>query len=157
MSWRHSLARLLAPEEFAELEKRKVDLDMVVNQRVADVLFKMDPFEPLLKKYNVVFSDKWDQKPEESLDSVEVMRLFMWAYGTRSDPSFMHLVDWLRTTQGNNTLRRAKNESEWFFGRAAVATITLFIDEVGRLASKYEEIMFSRSKTFDPHLPVGEY
>lgn len=157
MSWRKSIARLLAPEEFVELEQKKANLDMQVNQRVADVLFRMDPFEPLLNKYNVVFPDKWEVKPEDDLDTMGAVRMFMWAYGTRSDPNFLHLVDWLRNQQGNNTLRKAKNDNEWFFGRAAVATITLFVDEIGRLSSKYEEMMASRDKSFDANLPVGEY
>lgn len=157
MSWRSSIARLLAPEDFAALDLAKADLEMQVNSRVADVLFKMDPFEPLIKKYHVVFSEKWDTKPEEALDTMGAMRMFMWAYGTRLDPNFIHLVDWLRNQQGNNTLRKAKNENEWFFGRAAVATITLFVEEIGRLSSRYEEIMANRDRSFDANLPVGEY
>lgn len=158
MSWKASIARLLAPEEFVELEKKKSDLDMQVNQRVADVLFKMDPFEPLLKKYHVVFPNEWEElKPELDLDSIGAIRLCMWAYGTKTDPSFLHLVNWLRDQQGNKTLRVAKNENEWFFGRAAVATLTLFVEEIGRLSSKYEEVMSHRDKSFDAHLPVGEY
>jgi len=158
MSWKSNIARLLAPEEFVELEKQKANIDLAVNQRVADVLFKMDPFEPLLKKYSVVFPDKWEErKPEDDLDTMGAVRLFMWAYGTRNDPNFKHLIDWLRNQQGNNTLRKAKNENEWFFGRAAVATLTLFVEEVGRLSSKYEEIMSRRDQSFDAHLPVGEY
>lgn len=158
MSWKANIARLLAPEQFEELENKKKDLDMLVNQRVADVLFKMDPFEPLLKKYNIVFPNEWeDRKPEEDIDSVGAIRLFMWAYGTKTDPNFLHLVNWLRNQQGNNTLRKARNENEWFFGRAAVATLTLFVEEIGRLSSKYEEVMSHRDKSFDAHLPVGEY
>lgn len=138
------IARWLAPEEFAALEKQKAELEQAVNGRVADILFKMDPFEPLMKKYNVIFSEEWD-KPEDKLNDQSRLTLFMWAYGVKKDPSFIHLTDWIRNTQGNATLRKAAQNDEWFYGRAAIATITLFVSEVGRLASHYEKILAERN------------
>lgn len=165
MRWKQIIARVLCWKEFQALEQQKIELEnervemqLRVNQRVADVLFKMDPLEPILKKYHIVFPAKWeDDKPEQKLDSMGAMRLFMWAYGTRSDPNFLYIIDWIRTQQGNKTLRKAQNTDEWFFGRAAVATMTLFQEEIGRLSAKYEEVMAHRDQSFDQNLPVGEY
>lgn len=158
MGLRAHIARFLAPEEFLELEEKKANADMLVNQRVADIVFQMNPFEPFMKKYLVAFPSEWENaRPEDTLDSQGAMRLFMWAYGTKADPNFIYLTDWLRDQQGNNTLRKGKNDHEWFFGRAAIVTITLFIEEVGRLSSKYAEVMAGRDRSFDENLPVGEY
>jgi hypothetical protein len=150
MTLKAALARWLAPEEFAELERQKQDLERATNQRVADVLLQMDPFEPFLKKYNVIFSEEW-RKPEERLDEQSRIRLFMWAAGIVHDPSFKHMTAWIINTQGNNTLRKGTNDYEWFFGRAAIITMDLFVSEVGRLASRYNEMLKKRDD-FDPHL-----
>lgn len=155
------LARWLAPEreelfdvKLLHLQKREKDLDMEVNQRVADYLSKMDPFEPLLKKYNVVFSQEYT-RPEQKLNEQSQIQLFMWANGVESDPSFKHLINWFRDTQGNATLRKAKTDHEWLYGRAALATLTLFAEEVSRLSSRYKDILAERSgQTFDAGLPV---
>lgn len=155
MSWRTNIAKLIAPEVFNELAEKKENLDERVNQRVADVLLKMDPFEPLMRKYNVVFSEEW-QHPEDKLDHMGKLSLVMWAHGLKKDPNFKHLVDWIRNTQGNNTIRVAKNDHEWLYGRAAIATITLLVDEIGRLSSRYEDMIEQRDSNFDAHLPVGE-
>lgn len=160
MSTREKIARWLAPEAFtnvsivtAEFAKKSLELDMQVNRRVADIVAKMDPFEPFFKKYHVVFSKEWE-RPEDRLNPQSQLQLFMWAYQVEGDPSFKYLVDWMRNTQGNATLRKAKNENEWFYGRAAVAVVTLLVDEVTRLASHYRELMAKRGQSFDEHLPV---
>lgn len=153
MRWREAIARILAPEVFVELAKKEEEVQMHINQRVAEVLLKMDPFEPFLKKYNVIFSEEWD-RPEDNLDERSKFRLTMWAYGTKKDPSFLHLINFLRDTQGNATLRKAKNDNEWFYGRAAIATLTLFVEEIGRLSSQFEETRSRKDQTFDEHLVV---
>ncbi len=153
MSWRAAIARILVAEEFEALEKQKQELEYAVNNRVAEVLLKMDPWEPLLKKYNVIFSEEW-KHPEDNLDAPSQIRLFMWAYQMEGEASFIHLTNWIRNTQGNNTLRRGSHEREWDYGRASIATITLFVDEVSRLASHYRDILASKGMTFDEHLPV---
>lgn len=147
------IARFLAPQVFEALEKQKQELEFVVNNRVADALFKMDPFEPLMKKYNVVFSEEWE-RPEERLDEISQIRMYTWAYGVETDPSFRHIMNWFRNTQGNATLQKGKHHDEWLYGRAAVSTITLLVREVGRLASRYRDIMTEKGHEFDEHLPV---
>ena len=153
MTVRARIARFLAPSEFEELEKQKQLVDERVNQRVADFLLKMDPFEPLMRKYNVIFSDEWTH-PEDKLADRDRLGLFMWAYAANKDPHFVHVMDWIRNTQGNNTLRKGKHADEWLYGRASIATITLLIEEVGRLASKYEEYVSNRDAEFDKNLVV---
>lgn len=159
-SLRQKVAMWLAPEyelslnkQRKELVAKEAELVLEVNRRVADIVAKMDPFEPFFKKYHVVFSKEW-AKPEDKLDTQSQLRLFQWAYGIDADPSFRYLVDWIRNTQGNATLRKAKNDNEWFYGRAAVVVVTLLVDEVTRLASHYRELMAKRGDSFDPHLPV---
>lgn len=164
MTIRERIARFLVPEVFQQLDlaKDKIALqrrgiENEVDQRVAQVLLKMDPLEPMMQKFHVIFSKRFSRHPEDDLSPMLKTRLFMWAYGTVEDPSFKHLCDWIRNKQGNNTLQKGRNDAEWIYGRAAVATVSLFVDEVGRLSSKYEEMLTRRREEFDKNLPVGEY
>lgn len=137
-----------------ELLEREKSIDNEVNDRVATILAKMDPFEPLLRKYNLVFSQEYDH-PEDRLDEQSQLRMFMWAHGIEEDPSFRFLTDWIRNTQGNATVRKSSTDQQWFFGRAMVASISLFVDEVSRLSSRYKDILAERDgQGFDPHLPT---
>lgn len=153
MTIRSYIARFLSPKEFEELERQRKFIDERVNQRVADFILKMDPFEPLMRKYHVAFSGEYGH-PEDRLAEADKLGLYMWAYGTFRDPHFNRVMDWARDKQGNNTLRQGKHNDEWLFGRACIASFTLLIDEVGRLASKYEEYVSGRNKTFDKNLVV---
>lgn len=157
---RSKIAGWLSPEREARLNTDRArfqdqvrNFDYEVSSRVAEIILKMDPFEPLMKKYNVIFSEEWE-KPEENLDAPSQIRLFMWAYGIETDPSFRHLTDWIRNTQGNATLQKATHNDEWFYGRAAVATISLLVREVGRLASRYRDIKERKDDGFNEHLAV---
>lgn len=150
---RERVARFLSPDVFEELEEREKNIDIVVNNRVADVLSKMDPFEPLFKKYHIVFSKEYSH-PEENLDQQSQIRLFMWAYGIVNDPSFLHVINFFRNTQGNATLRKAKTDAEWFYGRASLATLTLFLEEIQRLASHYENLLAQKDSSFDSQVVV---
>lgn len=153
-NFRTKLAGFIAPHEAERLAEKERGIELLVNQRVADFLMKMDPFEPLLKKYHVIFSEEY-ANPEDKLDEPGQLQLFMWAYGVSGNKEFKFLVDWLRNTQGNATLRKAKNDHEWLYGRAAVATISLFTEEVSRLASRYKDILAKRDgKEFDESLAV---
>lgn len=160
MSWKESMAQWLAPErerrlntERAYFQKRVRDFDMEVNSRVADIILKMDPLEPFLKKYHVVFSEAWDNL-EDKLDSASQTALCMWAHGVHGDPYFKYLTEWIINTQGNSTLRKAKTEMEWFYGRASIATIALLTREIGRLSERYKETLDTRFGGFDKNLAV---
>lgn len=153
MTLRARIGRILFSKEYEDLEKQKIRIEERVNQRVADFLLKMDPLEPLMRKYHVAFSGD-NGRPEDRLAEADRLGLFMWGYATAKDPHFTRVMDWLRDTQGNNTLRKGKQSDEWLYGRASIATITLLVEEVGRLASKYEEYVSRRDVEFDNKLVV---
>jgi hypothetical protein len=164
MKFSERLARFLIPQEYQRLQSAiqaaesaitdaENRIEQGTRQRVAEIILKMDPFEPLMKKCNVIFSEEWEH-PEDKLDSQSQLRLFMWAYGQKDDPSFNYLMSWIQNTQGNATIRKSTNEKEWFFGRACLAVMTLFVREVGRLSSHYEDLMRRREQSFDENLPV---
>lgn len=131
-----------------QLREKDQLITETVNQRVADIITQMDPFEPLMRKYHGVFSKQYT-RPEDKLDEPSRIRLFMWAYGMENDASFKHLTDWIANTQGNATIRKASNDHEWFYGRASLAVILLFLEEVSRLASYYKAILAKRNREFD--------
>ena len=161
------LARFIAPEyeraaadqwgkatkELDRLAERELALAQMVNQRVAHVLNTMDPFEPLLRKYHVIFSEEYP-RPEDKLSPQSQFQFFLWAFSMEQDPNWKYLTEWIRNVQGNATVRQAKNSEEWFFGRATLALITLFIREVSRLSSRYKDILAKRDGSFDAFLPV---
>lgn len=131
-----------------ELIARERQIEEIINQRVAEVITQMDPFEPLMRKYHGIFSEQYT-KPEDKLDDPSRLRLFMWAYGLENEASFKYLTDWIQNTQGNATIRKAQNSDEWFYGRAALSVMSLFIQEVSRLASHYKAMMEKRDREFD--------
>lgn len=166
---RFAIARFIAPEyedtnydEWHEIKKREKilaykerEVDERVNQRVADFLLTMDPFEPLLKKYHVIFSEDYP-RPEDKLAPQSQFEFLRWAFYLEQEVHFKYLNDWIRNVQGNATLRQAKNDPEWFFGRAMLACVTLYIREVSRLSSRYKDILAKRDGSFDAFLPVEE-
>lgn len=144
-----------ATAEFDRVALLEKEVALRVNQRVADVLSTMDPFEPLLRKYHVIFSPEYP-RPEDKLSAKSQYDFFVWAHFLEQDPNFKFLNDWIRNLQGNATVRQAKNSDEWFMGRAILATVTLYIREVSRLASRYKDIIAKRDGSFDAFLPVDE-
>lgn len=148
---RKRIAAYIAPEYEKELAERKQNIDYEVGQRVSETLMKMDPFEPFLKKFHGIFSEEFVQ-PEDGLGQIGKIKLFSWAYAARGDPSFIHLTNWLQNVQANNTLRKAKNDYEWFYGRCAIVIIELFVAQVGRLGRQYEEVVLKKAADFDPNL-----
>lgn len=150
---RYKIASFISPEREEIFDSFESEIQKRTDIRVADILTKMDPFDPLLKKYNIIFSEDYT-KPEDKLSDVSQLLLFSWAYGTVKDPSFNHLADWIRNTQGNATIKKANTDHQLFFGRAMVASISLFVEEVRRLSSRYEDIMAKKGKVFDSTLPV---
>ncbi len=158
--FRRTVAAIIAPEYKEEmtatqavLEIRAKEADHRVNQRVADILNTMDPFEPILKKYHVIFSEEYPH-PEDKLAQKSQYDFFLWAFSLEQDPNYKYLTDWIQNVQGNATVRQAKNSEEWFFGRATLAFITLYRREVSRLANRYKDIIAKRDGSFDAFLPV---
>lgn len=153
---RKKIVNFITPEPIVwESDEEKVanSIETQVNQRVAEALMKMDPFEPFLKKFHGIFSEEFVQ-PEDNLSPQNRIRLFSWAYGAKDDPSFKHLTNFIQNVQANNTLRKATNEYEWFYGRSAIVTIELFVAQVGRLGRLYEEVVMRKTETFDLDLTV---
>lgn len=158
---RSYIADVISPErnqshkiKVLHIQAREKDIDNEVNDRVATILSKMDPFEPLLRKYNIIFSEEY-LHPEDRLDDRSQLQMFMWAWGIESDPSYKYLIDWIRNTQGNATVRKSSTDQQWFFGRAMVASISLFATEVSRLSSRYKDILAERDgQSFDKNLPI---
>lgn len=140
-----SLKEVLKHWLFADWSKslieRQNQLTAEVNQRVADALTQMDPFEPLMKKFHGIFTEDYEH-PEEKLDPQSVLRLSMWAYQQKTDPQFNFLMDWIENTQANATLKRRNPTPETIlYGRAAVAAPILLRKEVGRLGLLYEDML----------------
>lgn len=153
---RLAIANWIAPHDWPGVMDVQKSLDTIeeqINQRVAETLMKMDPFEPFLKKFHGIFSEQFVQ-PEDGLSQPGKIQLFAWAYGNARDPSFKHLTNWLENVQANNTLRKAKNDYEWFFGRCAIVMMELYTDQVSRLARQYEELVLKKSESFNSDLTV---
>jgi len=150
---RLKIAKWLAIDYVQNLEERECTIEQTVNQRVATIVSQMDPFEPFLKKYHGIFSEEF-ARPEDNLNDQGKILLYGWAYTQVKDPSFRHLTEWIQNMQGNLTLRKAKNDHEWFYGRCAVIVVELLVKEVRRLAVNYEGLMVRKDKPFDDSLSV---
>lgn len=151
---KRKVARFLDPEHYGDVEKSKADFDLSVNQRVAKVISEMDPFEPLMKEFHGIFSAEWT-RPEEKLNEPGQLSMKMWAYSQHHDPHFRHMTDWIMNTQANETLKRAPvTPDRILYGRAQISAIILFVKEIGRLSSLYEEILEKNKKdnNFDSNL-----
>lgn len=132
----------------------KQPIEREVNKRVAEIILKMDPFEPLLKHYHGIFREEFE-KVEENLDERSRFSMAMWAWGQKKDPHFKRMVDWVMDNAGNETLKRAPISYERTqYGRAQIANMILFKREIGRLASIYEEFL-GKNKGEDVDLGVS--
>lgn len=126
-------------------------------QRVAETLSKMDPFEPAMKLFHGIFSEEFEH-PEEKLDAAGQLRLTMWAYQQSTDPAFRHMTEWVMNSAGNETVKRAPVTVErGLYGRAQIASMVLFVKEIGRLGGIYEDYLAKQKvETFDEHITVEE-
>lgn len=168
---RKLVARFLLPEYQAELdvliqnaidERRKIEeerksIEQKISQRVAEMLAKMDPFEPLMKEYNVIFSKEYEQV-EDGLNEQGKIGMYMWAWQQRNDIHFHHMIDWIMNKSGNSLLKKANpTELQTFYKRAEIANMILYRKEVGRLASNYEDMLNkSKPEEFDEGVGVEE-
>ena len=136
------------------------DHEMEANKRVADIILQMDPYSPLMKKFNGAFSGKFNH-PEDKLDARSQLLLKTLGYQLRDDPSFKYLTEWVMNTEGNAMLRAPARTNEergeiLMWGKAQISAITLFVEELGRLGSLYEELLESQKKEvgFNSENPV---
>lgn len=148
------VGRFLASEYISDVEARAKDFELKVNQRVAEYIGHMDPFQPLMKEFHGIFSDEFEH-PEEKLDDRSRIGFLMWAYQQKSDPSFRFMTEWIMNSQANETLKRAPVTPERIqYGRAQISTVILFKREIGRLALLYEEIL-AKQKGEDIDIGLG--
>lgn len=149
---RIQLARLLARDYL-------VDVDNRVNQRVADMILKMDPFEQIMKKFHGIFSEEFE-RVEQKLSDQDRIRLSMWAYHEKEDPSFRYFSDWIMNSLGNQTFKSSARSNKelgevLMYGKAGIAAMLLYKKEIGRLSSLYEEILQKKNEgNFDSVISV---
>ena len=133
MNWsniRKKLANYIYPEGVRE-----------VNLRVAEIINKTDPLDPVLKMYHGVFSEEYE-RPEDKLDKRSQLNMKMWANQMYKDPSFEYVTSWICNTFGNETLKRAPISVERTqYGRAQISSILLFRREIKRLSDLYENML----------------
>lgn len=143
---RAKLARLISPELINNLEvqiqaekTRAQEVELSVNQRVAEIISKMDPLEPLLKEFHGVFSREYE-RPEDMLNPQGQFLMESWGYSQADDPSFKYLTDWIMNVHANETLRHAPVTTDRIlYGRAQLAVMLLYKNEVQRLSQKYKD------------------
>lgn len=140
-----------------ELDSREREIDEAIAQRVAEIVSKMDPFEPAMKLFHGIFSDEFEH-PEDKLAPDGHLQLTMWAYQQSTDPAFKHLTEWVMNSAGNETVKRAPVTVErTLYGRAQIASMVLFVKEVNRLGAIYEDLLDKQKlQTFDEHITVEE-
>lgn len=132
--FRKKVAHFISPES-------KKETDDTVNQRVAQVLSKMDVLDYLLRDYHCTFSTEYE-RPEDKLTERGQLSMKMWAFNQARDPNFEYLIDWVMDTYGNETLRHAAVTPERIrYGRAQMASAGLIKREVGRLSNLYLEML----------------
>lgn len=137
-----------------ELNSEKGKMEYEINKRVAETLLKMDPFEPLLRKYHGVFSDAFD-RPEDNLDSPSQMKLSMWAYGQKHDIQGNFFSNWILNSAGNDLIKLTNPSIERIgYHRALIANEILRKREIGRLALAYEELIKKKDDEFDSSVGV---
>lgn len=135
------------------LDERERHIEQAVNQRVAEVLTKMDPFEPVMRMYRGVFGETFE-RPEERLDAQSILRLQTLGYTLADDPSFNYLCEWIMNSQGNETLTKAAVTPERIlYGRAQISGVLAFRKEVRRLSEAYKDVLDGRkASSFDPNI-----
>lgn len=142
-------------EEINAVNKMRDGVENTINQRVAQVLLQMDPFEPLFRTYKGAFSEVYE-KPEDKLDETGRMKMMMLGYHLRSDPSFKFLIQWMLDTEGNNYIRKGHpTPQNLLFSRAMLTSPLLLRREIDRLGSAYDDWMSkNKPEEFDEDLTV---
>lgn len=152
-------AALIRQNEASFAYARRLDNEVEerIGQRVAEIMSKMDPFQPAMKLFHGIFSEEFEH-PEENLDAAGQLRLTMWAYQQSTDPAFKHMTHWVMNSAGNETIKRAPVTVErGLYGRAQIASMVLFVKEIQRLANVYADMLDKQKlETFDEHVTVEE-
>lgn len=155
-TFKNKILKFLFRKHYVELEAERTRvkevekyLEQRANQRAAEIISKMDPYEPLLKEYHGVFSEE-NEKVEERLNDQGKLGMAMWAYGQRGDPHLARMIEWIMNNAGNEVLKRAPISADRTqYGRAQIANMILFRREIGRLALLYEEMLKKHGQSDD--------
>lgn len=146
---RNKIGRFIAPQYFLNFDRK-------VNQRVAEIMSKQDPFEILSKEFNGIFSQEYEH-PEEMLDAKGRMTMIIWGWQQTNDPSFKYMCQFIMDVAGNETLKRAPITPERIqYGRALIASVVLWRREIKRLSGLYEEVLNKDKGGFDETLTIEE-
>lgn len=141
-----------------EESRRTITTNQEVNRRVAEALTKMDPFEPLMRTFNGVFSSE-NERVEDSLDVKGQLMIRQWAWQNVDTPAFKYMTEWVMNVQANETLKRAPVTTDRIlYGRAQISCMLLFVKEVKRLSESYKDMLEKGKKDddFDPSVTVDE-
>lgn len=146
------VARFVAPAFIQSLENAVKEKELEVNQRVANVIATMDPYEPYMRRFKGVFSEEFDN-PEDKLNEQSRVGMYMWGYQQDNDPNFKFVTNWIINTQANATIKR-KNISvdEMLYCRAKITTAIQLRDEVRRLANIYRDILDKEAQDSEPDI-----
>lgn len=153
---RERLARLVAPDFVSGLEDRANGAESDSDKRVADIISKSDPMEPLLRGFNGVF-DETRERPEDNLSEPDKIHMEMLGHYIHRDPNFHFLMDWILNTHMSAELKRAKPSQEqivlgYQYGRAIISVTSLLKREIGRLSALYDQRRRTGDEDFDPHM-----
>ena len=128
-------------KERARLATREANITSEVNQRVAQTLAQMDPFEPLLKEFHGIFSEE-HERVEDPLDERGQLQMKVWGWQNAESPAFKRMTEWVMNTGANETLKRAAVTPERIlYGRAQISGMILFVREVERLSEAYKDML----------------
>lgn len=130
-----------------ELKTKEKEVDLKINQKVAEIISKMDPFQPLMQKYNSVLSVEYE-RVEDALNEQGKVGMYMWGWQQKSDPHFERMVSWIMNKAGNALLKTGNpTEIQVFYKRAEIANMILYRKEIGRLSTCYEDILGKKGKS----------
>lgn len=150
--FREKIAALVAPERSRRLYVLQQDLgnlakniDQETSRRVAEIVSKMDAFEPLMKEFHGLFSQEF-RHPEENLDQPGQLGMYMMGHRVVNDPHFKHLTDWIMNAHANEMFKRPNLNRDnaldaVLYVKAQLSSMILLKRELGRLGSNYEEIL----------------
>ena len=153
---REKLANIIAPDYIQSLNvTRETNIQQKVDQRVAEILGKIDVLDYLLKDFHGTFS-KFYERPEDKLDARSRLSMVMWGYSQNKDPNFEYLTDWIQDHYANEQLRNAPVTTERIlYGRALIGMVDLLKREVNRLSNVYEDMLEdNKVQKFDPTVTV---
>lgn len=168
--FREMVACFISPEYKEEADRvlvkalfERQHITEEVNRRVAEFTAHLDPVDLLMRDYNGLFSNDFSH-PEDRLNEPAKIGMYMWAWTQKKDPYFNHMVEFIMDSAGNATMKdkipftdEKLFRLKMLYGRAQIANMILFKEEIGRLSSNYEEMLNkNKGESFDAHKGVED-